>query len=80
LRWPKGGYQLPELLKRAAMLKVIPITEPGVAGFSYAIAKTDADETVVRTNAATQGLLAGKAMPTQPNPQFWSFIDHLKGR
>jgi hypothetical protein len=62
------------------MLKVIPITKPGVTGMSHAIARTDADEAAVRKNAATQGLLAGKAMPTRPNPQFWQFVDYLKNR
>ena len=60
------------------MLKVIPITKAGVPGFSYALARTDADETAVRSNAAAQGLLAGAAMPTEPNPQFWSFVDACK--
>jgi hypothetical protein len=40
------------------MLKIIPITKPGVPGFSYALAMTDAAETAVRKNAAAQGLLA----------------------
>jgi hypothetical protein len=60
------------------MLKIIPITKPGVPGFSYALAMTDAAETAVRKNAAAQDLLAGKAMPTGPNPQFWSFVDTAK--
>jgi hypothetical protein len=57
------------------MLKLIPISKPGVPGVSYAVARTDVDEAAVRKNAAAQGLLAGIAMPTGTNPQFWSFID-----
>ena len=45
------------------MLRFIPITKPGVPGFSYAVARTDIDESAVRKNAAAQGLLAGEAMP-----------------
>jgi hypothetical protein len=62
------------------MLKVIPITKPGVLGFSWKIARTDAEEEALRKNAAAQGLLAGEAMPTTPNPQFWSFVESVKSR
>jgi hypothetical protein len=62
------------------MLKIIPITKPGVPGFSYAPARTDTDETAVRKNAAAQGLLAGEAMTTEQNPQFWAFVDLVKNR
>jgi hypothetical protein len=60
------------------MLKLIPITKPGVPGFSYALARTDADEMAVRKNAAAQGLIAGAAMTTEQNPQFWLFVDLVK--
>lgn len=60
------------------MLRFIPISKPGAPGVSYAVARTDADETAVRKNAAAQGLLAGTAMPTGTNPQFWSFVDNVK--
>jgi hypothetical protein len=59
-------------------LRLIPISKPGVTGLSYAVVSTDDQEVTVRKNAASQGLLAGAAMPSQPNPEFWSFIDYLK--
>jgi hypothetical protein len=68
----------PRIAQESTMLKFIPITKPGVPGFSFAVARTDADETAVRKNAAARGLLAGEAMPTEPNPQFWLFVDSVK--
>jgi hypothetical protein len=62
------------------MLKIIPLTKPGVPGLSYTLARTDADEATARKNAAAQGLLVGEAMPTKQNPQFWSFIHTVKSR
>ena len=62
------------------MLKIIPISKPGTAGFSYALARTDANEAAVHEGAAAQGLLAGKAMPIRPDGQFWTFIDIIKRR
>jgi hypothetical protein len=62
------------------MLKIIPISKPGTVGFSYALARTDADEAAVRKNAAGQGLLVGKAMPIKPDGQFWKFVDIIKHR
>lgn len=59
-------------------LRVIPITKPGVTGFSYAVVNTDDEEVAVRKNAVSQGLFAGTAMRSQPNPEFWSFIDYVK--
>jgi hypothetical protein len=70
----------PRIAQERTMLKVIPITKPGAPGFSYALARTDADEMAVRKNAAAQELLAGKAMSTEPNLQFWSFVDSVKRR
>jgi hypothetical protein len=37
----------PLIAQESTMLKLIPITKPGVPGFSYALARTDADETAV---------------------------------
>jgi hypothetical protein len=59
---------------------VIPISKPGVTGLSNAVVSTDDQEVAVRKNADSQGLFAGTAMRLQPNPDFWSFIDHLKKR
>jgi hypothetical protein len=59
-------------------LRVVPISKPSVAGFSFALARSDTEEAKVRENAASQNLLAGKQMRLGPNPQFWSFVDHLK--
>jgi hypothetical protein len=64
----------------APALRVIPISKPSVAGVSFAMARTDTEEAATRANAGGQGLLAGEAMPTHRNPQFWSFIDHIKTR
>jgi hypothetical protein len=43
-------------------LRVIPISKPGVTGFSYAVVNTNDQEAAVRKNAASQGLLAGTPM------------------
>jgi len=60
-------------------LRLIPIAQPG-GGFSYELARTDAEENAARKKAAAHGLLAGEAMMTRPNPQFWSFVDTVKSR
>lgn len=72
--------QLPELLEESTMLEIVPISKPGTAGFSYALAINDAVETTVRKQAAAQGLLAGTPMPIEPGSQFWSFVDIAKRR
>jgi hypothetical protein len=59
------------------MLRTIPISKPGTSGISLHIARTDAEEAELRKSAAAQGLLAGTAMPTQKDSQFWSFRDWL---
>jgi hypothetical protein len=75
------GYNPPaRIAQESTMLRFIPITKPGVPGFSYAVARTDTDETAARKNAAAQGLLAGETMRTGPNPQFWSFVDTVNRR
>jgi hypothetical protein len=62
------------------MLKLIPISKPGVSGVSYAVVRTDVDEMTVRKNAAAQGFLSGIATQTGTNPQFWSFIETVNRR
>ncbi len=42
-------------------LRFIPITRPGVVGFNFKHARTDAQEAAVRKKAAERGLLAGRA-------------------
>jgi hypothetical protein len=61
-----------------AVLRVIPITKPGVNGCSFAMAATDAVEAEVRANAAVRGCLAGPAMPVGSNPEFWPLLDSIK--
>jgi hypothetical protein len=76
---PAGDHQTMTVPPEAkSALRVIPISRPGVSGCSFAVVTTDAEEADVAKKAAEQGLLAGPAMPTQPNPQFWSFIDQIK--
>jgi hypothetical protein len=60
-------------------LRIILLSHPG-AGISFAIARTDAEEAGLRERAVRQGLLAGAAMPSQPNPAIWSLLDSLKKR
>jgi hypothetical protein len=60
-------------------LRVIPITKPG-GGFSFACARTDAEETAARENARALGLHSGVTMPIEPDPGIWSVIDYLKRR
>jgi hypothetical protein len=61
-------------------LRVIPLASPRVGGISFTIARTDDEEAAVRERAAAQGLLAGAAMPTRPNPAVWSVLSALKKR
>jgi hypothetical protein len=60
-------------------LRIIPISHPG-GGISFTIAQTDAEEVGLRARAVREGLLAGGAMPSQPNPAIWSLLDSLKKR
>jgi hypothetical protein len=48
-------------------LRAIPISTPGVAGFSFAFARTDEEERAAREKADALGLLHGHCM-TFPRP------------
>jgi len=65
--------------RRFDQLRVIPVTKPG-GGFSFACARTDAEETAAREKAEALGLRAGATMPIEPDPGIWSVIDYLKRR
>ena len=56
---------------KSPVLRFIPITRPGVVGFNFKHARTDAQEAAVRKKAAERGLLAGRAIRTLP-----AIIDH----
>jgi hypothetical protein len=56
-------------------LRFIPITKPGIVGFNFKHARTDAQEAAVRKRAAERGLLAGRAIRTRPD-QISAIIDH----
>jgi hypothetical protein len=50
------------LHRDALPLRIIPINEPGASGFTMQIVNTDDQETAIRNDAASQGLLVGTPM------------------
>ena len=60
------------------MLRVIPIVKPGSTAFTFALARTDADEAAARQRAAAEGLVAGAAKEIEPDPTIWSAIESIK--
>jgi hypothetical protein len=60
-------------------LRVIPIVKPGV-GYSFALARSGAEETAARNKADALGLRSGSTMQISPGPEVWALIDYLKRR
>lgn len=75
-----GTNQLDPTSGGPRVLRIIPITKPGISGCSFAVARNDEEEAAVRTKARTQGCIAGPAMQPQPNPDFWKMVDHINNR